>query len=72
MKVKVLTGIATLKRTYNQGDECEWPNDEDAQNLIDAGYLEPVEDTSKKKRSIGKKTQTASLSQEDEKATIEE
>lgn len=38
MRIKLLQGIVGDRFAYVKGDEVEWPDDQDAQRLIDAGY----------------------------------
>lgn len=38
MRIKLLTGLATMARVYDRGEEVVWPDRADALRLIKAGY----------------------------------
>ena len=44
MRIKLLTGLATMTRVYDAGAIVVWPDAADARRLIAAGYAEAVED----------------------------
>ncbi len=41
IRIRILTSLATMTRTYEKGDEADWDK-ADAQRLIKAGYAELV------------------------------
>jgi len=41
MRIKLITGLATQRRTYDPGTELDWPESE-ARRFIEAGYAAPV------------------------------
>lgn len=42
MRIKLLTGVATMTRVYDSGSVVDWPDRADAERLIRAGCAEAV------------------------------
>lgn len=41
IRIRILTSLATMTRTYEKGDVTDWDKG-DAQGLFKAGYAEPL------------------------------
>lgn len=42
MRIELLTGVATMSRTYEAGDVVDWPDKADAERMIKAGIARPA------------------------------
>lgn len=62
-KVKLLTSIAGIDFSHNQGDEIDC-NDAEAKRYIEAGIAEPISAPAKVERAV-KKTKTRKAAPED-------